>query len=439
MASDPLRAAVFLAHLLCHAAGFTHEAPAGGNFDVGPESFEDHVRSISDTWLRFPVGARHEYSNLGVDLAAHIVARARDTDFPACMRDSVLNPLGMTRSTYELAALEATASRAIGHDPDVPELPVKVPMLGAGDMYSCIADLAKFLKAELAGQVLQPQLAAQMRTVQFPVPGQVTGYGLGLGVWAGDDWTVYGGSGGGFGFLADLFWEPATGSGVAVLTNSSGHPLVSMFAIQILARLAGRDPDRPAGSPAAGGRPATAEEYSRFRGQYAGRGSVFELVTRDGLIGLTTGANSFIALTALENGDLLAHVPGVPMPLQLRPTATPDGRPSHLLTLLDGSALGYNSASDRPSIQAAARAQSDAPTHAGSYEIRTLGPESITATLELDAGRLWLKAPDLTGTPRLRLDPDQTMSGLYFDPNGEVLDLRTDPPTYASLPLHRQS
>ena len=313
-----------LRQVLCDAADFTHEAPVGGNFEVGPESFEDHVRSISDTWLCYPVGARHEYSNLGVDLAAHIIARARDTDFPACMRDSVLNPLGMTSSTYDLAAIEATANRAIGHDPDVPELPVKVPMLGAGGMYSCIADLAKFLKAELADQVLPPQLATQMKRCSSPSLDRSPATALAWANGPAMPGPYTAAAAAGFGFLADLYWEPATGSGVAILTNSSGHPLVWAFALQILARLAGRDPDRPSRQP--GGRPATAEEYGRFRGQYAGRGSVFELLTRDGLIGLTAGAKSFIALTALESGDLLADVPGVPMPLQLPASACGPGR-----------------------------------------------------------------------------------------------------------------
>lgn len=57
--------------LLCHRAGFTHEAPIGNNYDPDFPSFEAHVQSISDTWLRFPVGERYRYSNLGVDLAGY--------------------------------------------------------------------------------------------------------------------------------------------------------------------------------------------------------------------------------------------------------------------------------------------------------------------------------------------------------------------------------
>jgi CubicO group peptidase (beta-lactamase class C family) len=62
-----------LRHLLNHTAGFTHEAPVGNNFNPASPSWRAHVASISDTWLKFPVGERYSYSNLGIETAAYIV------------------------------------------------------------------------------------------------------------------------------------------------------------------------------------------------------------------------------------------------------------------------------------------------------------------------------------------------------------------------------
>ena len=59
--------------LLAHRAGFPHEAPVGNNHDVANMSFAEHVASISETWLKFPVGQQYGYSNLGIDLAGHIL------------------------------------------------------------------------------------------------------------------------------------------------------------------------------------------------------------------------------------------------------------------------------------------------------------------------------------------------------------------------------
>jgi CubicO group peptidase (beta-lactamase class C family) len=58
---------ITLRHLLGHKAGFTHEAPIGNNNYLDFPSFEAHIQSISNTWLRYPVGQRYSYSNLGIE------------------------------------------------------------------------------------------------------------------------------------------------------------------------------------------------------------------------------------------------------------------------------------------------------------------------------------------------------------------------------------
>ena len=64
---------ITLRMLLSHTAGFTHEAPLGNNYEPDPGDFDAHVRNISDTWLRFPVGTGYAYSNLGIDLAGYLL------------------------------------------------------------------------------------------------------------------------------------------------------------------------------------------------------------------------------------------------------------------------------------------------------------------------------------------------------------------------------
>jgi len=64
---------ITLRHLLSHTAGLAHEAPIGNNYTIDTPSFEEHVNSIQQTYLRYPVGERYSYSNLGLDLAAYIL------------------------------------------------------------------------------------------------------------------------------------------------------------------------------------------------------------------------------------------------------------------------------------------------------------------------------------------------------------------------------
>ena len=67
---------ITLRMLLSHTAGFTQRGAGGQQLRPRrPGNFDAHVRSISDTWLRFPVGTGYAYSNLGIDLAGYILER----------------------------------------------------------------------------------------------------------------------------------------------------------------------------------------------------------------------------------------------------------------------------------------------------------------------------------------------------------------------------
>ena len=238
---------ITLRMLLSHTAGFTHEAPVGNNNDLDPGDFNAHVRSISDTWLRFPVGSGHAYSNLGIDLAGYILQRVEGKPFAEVMRDSLLEPLGMDHSTFDRAVIRATADRAVGHVHPYPEPPVDVPMTAAGGFYTSAADLARFLRFELNGGsidrrvVLDPKWLAEMQTVPPPRAGAPAGYALGVVRHRWNRWDqrpdLLDHGGGGFGFISDLWWLPQLGIGVAILTNSQDHHLQGDLALSILADL----------------------------------------------------------------------------------------------------------------------------------------------------------------------------------------------------------
>jgi CubicO group peptidase (beta-lactamase class C family) len=257
---------ITLRMLLSHTAGFTHEAPVGNNNELDPGDFEAHVRSISDTWLRFPVGSGYAYSNLGIDLAGYILERAEGKPFADVMRDSLLGPLGMGRSTFDRTVIRSNADRAVGHVAPYPDPPLYEPMTAAGGMYSSAADLARFLRFQLGdgsidGQaVLDAKSMEEMRTVPAPHAGAPAGYAIGVVRHRWNRWDqrpdLFDHGGGGFGFLSDLWWSPQLGIGIAVLTNSQDHLLQVDLALSILGDLVAepgpyRDrllalPDRPA-------------------------------------------------------------------------------------------------------------------------------------------------------------------------------------------------
>ncbi|HEX6876042.1 MAG TPA: serine hydrolase domain-containing protein, partial [Nocardioidaceae bacterium] len=223
----------------------------GNTYEPEPGDFDAHVRSISDTWLRFPVGTGYAYSNLGIDLAGYILERVSAKPFPVVMRDSLLAPLGMDHSTFDRARVRATTDRAVGHTDDLVPPPVDIPMTAAGGLWASAADLARFLEFQLGDgtldghTVLDAALMREMRTVPAPHAGAPAGYALGVARtrWrAGQFLDLFNHGGGGYGFLSDLWWLPQLQLGIAVLTNSDDHDLQGALAIGILRDLV-TDPD----------------------------------------------------------------------------------------------------------------------------------------------------------------------------------------------------
>lgn len=242
---------ITLRMLLSHTAGFTHEAPRGNNYEPEPGDFDAHVRSIPDTWLRFPVGTGYAYSNLGIDLAGYILEQAWNKPFPVAMRDSLLAPLGMDRSSFDRAQVHASTNRAVGHSAGMVPPPVDIPMTAAGGLWASAADLARFLEFQLGDgtldgrTVLDAALMREMRTVPAPDAGAPAGYALGVARthWrAGQYLDLFSHGGGGYGFLSDLWWLPQLRLGIAVLTNSDDHDLQGALALGILRDLV-TDPD----------------------------------------------------------------------------------------------------------------------------------------------------------------------------------------------------
>ncbi|MCK5692179.1 MAG: beta-lactamase family protein [Bacteroidales bacterium] len=234
---------ITLRHLLSHTAGLAHEAPLGNNFTADSPSFEEHVNSIQQTSLRYPVGQRFCYSNLGMDLAAYILQEVSGQPFHQYLQERIFDPLGMTNSSADPEVILNCKSRAPGHSRGVEEKRVIVPMTGAGGVYTSIDDMAKFVQFHLnqgkidGKELITPSLLEEMYTVPFPVPGQIGGYALGIDTYKKYNAHFLNHGGGGYGFLADMAWYGELGIGAVVLTNSVNHTLQGKLYNEILDKL----------------------------------------------------------------------------------------------------------------------------------------------------------------------------------------------------------
>lgn len=292
-------------HLLTHAAGFTHEAPVGNNYDAFSPSMEAHVRSIRDTWLKFPVGTDHAYSNLGVDLAGYILQEQSGRAYQDYVDEEILNPLGMDASFVDTAGQKLCSNCAAGHREGFASLPEYVPMTASGGVRVSAEDAGRFLQFLLRfGET--PDGDRILEASSFDELYRPTGR-LGDGgwphVWFGIGVMVHaheGGrnpihtNGGGFGYISSMRWYPEHGVGAVVLTNSDHHHqfgddltdsvLDSIVARGLAPTAEGRDvptvrsfftglPDTPAAAPE-----AVRSEPTPYRPEWDGHPGTYEVV-----------------------------------------------------------------------------------------------------------------------------------------------------------------
>lgn len=211
--------------MLSHMAGFTHEASIGNNYDTSPCSFEDHIRSIGEGWLKSPVGSEMSYSNLGYDLTAYVMGLIANKSFPEVMNDVLFKPLEITNATFDID-VALGKSFAKGYDGFFGFPTVQVPMLGAGGLFISAVDVAKLISFHLKqgrignDQIIKPNLLWEMYTSQIHGANE---YGYGFGLYSAErigGHKAYGHAGGGYGYQTNMLWLPDMKIGVVVLSNN---------------------------------------------------------------------------------------------------------------------------------------------------------------------------------------------------------------------------
>lgn len=175
-------------------------------------------------------GSSYSYCNNGLALVGLIVQHVTGTAFPQRCASHVFAPLGMTNSAWFLSDLDPTqvampcrwngsAYVSYGHYgySDYP----------SGQLRTSAVQLARFLAMAIqqgeydGATLLQPATSAAMQTVQLPAidPRQ----GLVWYSWVSGGRLVWGHGGGDQGVTTEMWFDPATGIGVVVLTNAESY------------------------------------------------------------------------------------------------------------------------------------------------------------------------------------------------------------------------
>jgi CubicO group peptidase (beta-lactamase class C family) len=434
---DPMKR-ITMRHLLSMTSGMTHDAPIGNNADPACPSYEAHIRSIAQTWLRFKTGERAEYSNLGIELAAHILQTVTQRPWTAFIQQRVFDPLGMKRSTYDIDRIRNDGDRAIGNNKLVEHVPLENPMLAPGGIYASISDMARFLQFHMndgtvhGTRLLQERMLTQMRTIPFPMQGQVSGYGMGLWIGAyhcgGQEVRWFAHGGGGFGFRSQMKWLPDLGYGVVVLTNAQDHDnvnenLAEEILLKIVERVTGKKDLGPAdwlGRHLPGRTVDTSYTPAEFEGRYNGTNDDMVFVIKDGAFGYASGT-TFMPMTMVTPDECVSKR------YLYRFMRDDGGSVVAVARPYDGTVWRLGSPGNEPG----GPAKKEWLNYTGSYVRKRFGVGEKFYNIVMRNG--WLHFQGDGQDFRLT----EHLPGLFFTPDGEAVDLRTPAYTFRNIRLYK--
>ena len=174
------------------------------------------------------------YTNVTHIEAGQIVAKSEgESDWGAVLRKYILEPLGMTESSFTADAIEAAPNHARGHR-WTPEGTVEVPFTplapyrnaGAGAINSTVEDMARWLRLQLGDgsfegkRVVSPENLAVTRMARVGTSDK-SSYAMGWIIQATPNGTVVWHNGGTPAFGAYLGLQLDKRIGIVVLTNAA--------------------------------------------------------------------------------------------------------------------------------------------------------------------------------------------------------------------------
>lgn len=243
---------ISIRQLLSHTAGYEDFAPQ--DYLIPEWTHATTPAALLDTWakkpLNFDPGTRWQYSNTGYVLAGSIVEKVSGKPLVEFLRETILNPLGMSSAgdCNDRVAADATAYTRFALGP--PRLVAREARGwydGAGELCMTAPDLAKwdiaFLQHKLLSSASYEQFTKEVRLAN----GDLTHYALGLTVrdFRGIPMFSHGGEVSGFLALDEKF--PTRDGAIIVLSNQDGISLAGPLADR-LAQLVFL-PSQPSESP----------------------------------------------------------------------------------------------------------------------------------------------------------------------------------------------
>lgn len=272
--------AITLLDLTTHTAGLPslpdNMTPKDPNNPYADYTVQQMYDYLSKATLSREPGAQYEYSNLGVGLLGHALARKAGMSYEELVMKRICEPLGMKETRITLTA-DMQKRMAKGHNADGdPAQTWDLPTFaGAGALRSTVNDMLRFVKANMGvtETPLQPVLKAA-QVLRRPAVGQES---IAFG-WHIRDKKIWWHNGGTGGYHSFIGFNPERKQGVVILNNTF-VPSLTVVGFDLLKLLAGEEITPPAMKTLAKVKPETLAKYV---GEYELAPGFVLTVTRDG-------------------------------------------------------------------------------------------------------------------------------------------------------------
>jgi CubicO group peptidase (beta-lactamase class C family) len=324
---------VTLRRMLSHLSGLRREPAAGPGGEIW-ESLQDPgrdelVAGVERAGKVLDPGRLWHYSNLAFALLGEVAARGFGMPWEQALRERLLEPLGMRRTTT--APVEPAAKGYLVEPySDAARPEPRLVLRGtapAGQLWSTPADVTRWATflADPDPAVLEPATLAEMRHPQViaDLDGWTLAWGLGLMLYRKGERIFHGHAGGMPGFVSSMmaFERDGRHAGVAVLANSSAGVDVEGLAAELLTTVLDDEEDKEPWRPS----PPPPDEIAALLGRWWSEGSEYvfswsrgRLEARPALVGTLrarppavfepTGADRWTTVSGREQGEELRAI-----------------------------------------------------------------------------------------------------------------------------------
>ena len=238
--------------LLAHNSGIRSE-PVGSWWERSEGlTWDELVAAHEGSDAVFPVWQQFHYSNLGFALLGEVAARLHGASWWECVQTRILDPLGMTRTSYLPTGAAAQGYSVHPYSRTLVEEPATDTgaMAPAGQVWATLGDLATYNAFLLGGHddVLSLDGLLAASHPQAGDRGDALGYahGLGFQLLAGGSGMLVGHTGSMPGFLAACFVDRERRTGAVVLANATTGLQPNELAATLLDELERNEPHLPA-------------------------------------------------------------------------------------------------------------------------------------------------------------------------------------------------